>query len=110
MGQPSCWSVARFARVAPCTAETGTKVSQVTLDQIRPGETTESWLLGVAGQPTSRRTVDDHSAILRYDHVTTTSSGGTVFLLFAGGSSKQKSSSVIFEVRDGVIQRYWTET
>lgn len=92
------------------TEETGAKVSQVTLNQIRPGETTEAWLLATAGEPTSRRTADEHTTILRYDHVTTTSSGGTVFLLFAGGSRKEKSTSVIFESTDGVIQRYWTES
>lgn len=91
------------------TRESGTRLSQVTLNQIRPGETTEAWLLATAGEPTTRRDAGDGTSILRYDFVTTTSSGGTVFLLFAGGSTKQQSSSVIFEVKDGVIQRYWTE-
>ena len=91
------------------TSESGAKVSHVTLDQIRPGETTESWLIAAAGEPSSRRPIDEHSSILRYDHVTTTSSSGTVFLLFSGGSTKKQSTSVIFEVRDGVVQRYWTE-
>lgn len=92
------------------TSESGAQVSQVTLSQIRPGETTEAWVLATAGEPTSRRAVDERTSILRYDHVTTTSSGGTVFLLFAGGSTKKESSSVIFEVTDGVVQRYWTES
>lgn len=90
--------------------ESGTKVSEVTLNQIRPGETTEAWLLAAVGEPTSRRDAGEGTSILRYEHVTTTSKGGTVFLLFAGGSKKEKSSSVIFEVKDGVVQRYWTES
>ena len=92
------------------TNESGTRFSQVTLDQIRPRETTAAWVLATAGEPTSRRVVDERTSILRYDRVTTSSSGGTVFLLFAGGSTKQQSSSVIFEVTDGVVQRYWTES
>ena len=92
------------------TDERGTQVSEMTLNQIRPGETTEAWLLATAGEPTTRRAADEHTSILRYDHVTTTSSGGTVFLLFAGGKTKEKTSSVIFETKDGVIQRYWTES
>jgi hypothetical protein len=92
------------------TTQSGAKVSEVTLDQIRPGETTESWLIAAAGEPTSRAKVDDHTSILRYDHVETRSSGGTIFLLFAGGSTKQKATSVRFEVSDGVIQKYWTES
>jgi outer membrane protein assembly factor BamE (lipoprotein component of BamABCDE complex) len=92
------------------TTQSGTSVSGVTLDQIRPGETREAWLLASAGEPTSRAKVDDHTSILRYDHVETRKSGGTIFLLFAGGSTKQKTTSVRFEVTDGVIQRYWTES
>ena len=91
------------------TEESGVRVSQVTLDQIRPGETTEGWLVAAVGEPTTKREAGDGTAILRYEYVTTTSSGGTVFLLFAGGSKKKESSTVIFEVKDGVIQRYWTE-
>ncbi len=91
------------------TQESGVRISEVTLDQIRPGETTEAWLVAAAGNPTSRRVVDQHMSILRYDHVVSTSRGGTVFLLFAGGSKKEKSSSVIFEIADGVVSRYWTE-
>jgi hypothetical protein len=92
------------------TKESGARVSHVTLDQIRPGETTEAWVLATAGEPTSRRAVDEHTSILRYDHVTTSSSGGTVLFLFAGGKTRQQSTSVIFEVTDGVVQRYWTES
>jgi hypothetical protein len=92
------------------TTQSGASVSEVTLDQIRPGQTTEAWLVAAAGQPSSRAKVDDHTEILRYDHVETRSSGGTVFLLFAGGSTRQKTTSVRFEVTDGVIQRYWTES
>jgi hypothetical protein len=89
--------------------ESGARVSSLTLNQIRPGQTTESWLVAAAGEPSTKRSVDDHTSILRYEHVTTTNTDGTVLFLFAGGSTKEKSSTVIFEVTDGVIQRYWTE-
>jgi hypothetical protein len=92
------------------TTQSGASVSEVTLDQIRPGQTTEAWLIASAGQPTSRARVDDHTEILRYDHVETRTSGGTIFLLFAGGSTRQTTTSVRFEVTDGIIARYWTES
>jgi len=90
--------------------ESGMKVSSVTLDQIRPGETTEAWLLAAAGEPSSRREVDKNTAILCYDHVSTRSSGGTVFLLFSGHSTRKETTSVKFEVAGGVISRYWVES
>ncbi len=92
------------------TSQSGASVSEVTLDQIRPGETTEAWLIAAAGEPTSRAKVDEHTSILRYDHVETRSSGSTIFLLFAGGSTKQRTTSMRFEITDGVIQKYWTES
>lgn len=90
--------------------ETGVRVSQSTLAQITPGETTQAWLLAVLGEPTSARDVDDRTRILRYDHKVTTEKGGTVFLIFAGGESYQNASTALFEVTDGVVTRYWTES
>jgi hypothetical protein len=88
----------------------GTKVSQPTLSQIEPGKTTESWLLAVAGEPSSRRKIDDHTSILRYEHSTTVRKGGSVFLLFRGHEEKTEKSAAVFEVTDGIITRYWTES
>src|SRR5689334_6269822 len=73
------------------TEESGVRVSQPTLDQIKPGETTEAWLVAALGEPSSRRSVDDHTQILRYDHTITNEKGGAVFLLFAGGESTEKT-------------------
>lgn len=89
--------------------ESGAKVSGPTLAQIKPSETTEAWLLAAVGDPTSRRDVDDHTHLLRYEHTVTTKKGGAIFLLYAGGESEQRKSSVIFEITDGIVTRYWTE-
>jgi hypothetical protein len=90
--------------------ESGVRVSNATLNQVKPGETTEAWLRAALGEPTSTREVDERTRILRYDHRTVKESGGAVFLLFAGGESIEKTSSVIFEVQDGIVTRYWTES
>lgn len=90
--------------------EEGVKLSEPTLSQVKLGETTEAWLVAAAGEPSSRRVIDDHTAILRYDHSITTAKGGAVFLIFAGGDEKTETTSTLFEVNDGVITRYWTES
>lgn len=92
------------------TREQGVKVSGSTLDQVKPGETTESWLLATLGEPTSRRPVDETTSVLRYDHKVVTSKGGAVFLIFAGAEKKEKTNSVLFETKDGVVTRYWMES
>lgn len=89
--------------------ESGVQVSQATLSQVEPGTTTEAWLLAVVGEPTSRRSIDDHTSILRYDYTLTTAKGGAVFLLFADGEQTRESTATVFEVTDGVIARYWQE-
>lgn len=89
--------------------ESGTKISSPTLNQITPGETTEAWLIAAVGEPSRRTTVNERTAILRYDHTVTTQKGGTVFLLFAGGDQKEQTTSTIFEINDGVVTKFWTE-
>jgi hypothetical protein len=89
--------------------ESGTKISSPTLNQIKPGETTEACLVATAGEPTRRSAVNEKTSILRYDHTVTTQKGGAVFLLFAGGDQKEERTSTIFEVVDGVVTRYWVE-
>lgn len=91
------------------TGESGVQITEPTLQQIKPGETTEAWLVAAAGEPTSRRSVDERTSILRYDHTVTTASGGAVFLLFAGGDEEHTTTSTLFEVTDGVVTRFWTE-
>jgi hypothetical protein len=90
--------------------ESGVKVSQPTLAQIETGKTTESWLIATAGQPTTRTDVDERVHILRYEHTTTTKKGGSVFLIYAGAEREEKKSAAIFEITDGVVTKYWTET
>jgi hypothetical protein len=91
--------------------EHGTAVSDRTLMQIRPGETTEQWLLAALGPPTERNPVVDQpdTSILKYTYSRSESSGGAVFLLFAGGSTRRTSWTTSFEAVDGVITRHWTE-
>lgn len=90
--------------------EEGVKITGPTLAQIEVGKTTESWLVATAGEPTSRSKVDDHVQVLRYKHTETKDSGGYIFLIYAGGEEHKKTSTAIFEVTDGVVTRYWTES
>jgi hypothetical protein len=92
--------------------ETGTPVAANTLQQVELGKTSESWLLAAVGAPTSRCKVssDPGVEILTYNHEVVKSSHGHVFLLFSGSDKHVDSHRTFFEITDGVVTKYWTET
>jgi hypothetical protein len=92
------------------TDESGVRVGTGTLRQIDVGRTTSDWLMATLGPPTSRNKVRGELEILGYDHQVVKKSKGSIFLLFAGTSEKIEKSTTYFELSDGVVTRYWTES
>lgn len=92
--------------------ESGVAVGSGTLRQVELGETTRGWLLTTLGEPTSRAKVpgEENVEILGYHYEIVKASRGKVFLLFSGSSRKVDHSRTFFELRNGVVTRYWTET
>lgn len=94
------------------TYETGRLVSSNTLSRVEVGKTTESWLIGTLGEPSSRSTVSEANPrveILRYDYTKREESGGALFLIFAGSSTRSTTNSTWFEVTDGVVTSHGTD-
>ncbi|MHC4989386.1 MAG: hypothetical protein ACYTGC_00255 [Planctomycetota bacterium] len=91
--------------------EWGVRITDATLTNVVPGETTEAWLLATLGEPTERQAVEgqEGTQILKYRYSRNRSEGALVFLIFAGGSSQRESVTTFFEVVDGVVTRHWTE-
>lgn len=92
------------------TDESGVRVGANTLRQVEVGKTTDDWLMATLGPPTSRKVVRENMEIVGYDHELVKKSKGSVFLLFAGSSKKIEKSTTYFELNDGVVTRYWTES
>jgi len=92
------------------TEESGTRISQATLEQVEPGRTSEKWLRAVLGEPTSRQRVDERTDILRYNFSRETTKGGAVFLVFAGQSSTKETATTYFEITDSIVTRHWTDS
>jgi hypothetical protein len=92
--------------------ESGTAVSSSTLRNVEPGVTTKDWLLATLGPPTSHTSVADQGdvEILSYSHEVVRTSRGKVFLLFSGSSNSTDTQRTFFELTDGVVTRYWTES
>jgi len=91
--------------------ESGVRITSSTLDQVVPGETTESWLVATLGQPTERTEVDgEHpAAVLRYDFIEHRNERGKIFLLLSTRSKKKLVTRTYFEVIDGYVTRTWRE-
>jgi hypothetical protein len=80
------------------------------LKEIECGRTTRDWLVETFGEPTELLMADDGSEILRYKCV---KRKDNQFVMFPPPivirDDKQVEHFMAFEVRDGIVQRYWKE-
>lgn len=87
-----------------------TGVENKMLKEIELGQTTREWLVETFGEPTELLMTDDGGEILRYKCVKTKDNK---FVMFPPPivikDDKQVEHVMAFEVKDGVVQRYWKE-
>jgi len=89
--------------------EKGAPVSDRTLEQIECGKTTKNWVVATLGEPSQEETTKDGVEVLKYRYSKTEESN-TVFLPFLiVDDEKRHERTIYFEVKDGVVQRYWKE-
>ena len=88
------------------TTHNGTRVSQETFSQIKPGSTTISWVEATLGSPTSK-TKTDSDEVWKYVYTEHTDSSGAVFLIFGGSGSSEKSEIAFVEFKGGVVINKW---
>lgn len=79
------------------------------LEKIEPGVTTEEWVLNSFGTPTNTRHLKDNAEILLYETINKTERKLSLFLIFSTESSEETRETVSFEIKDGVVQRYWID-
>jgi len=89
------------------TTTSGQAVPSETFQQVKPGETTETWLLKVLGKPTATEVMDDGVRVLRYDWSEKSEGQVAVFLLLSSNVNEQNRHSAYFEVKDGVVRNCW---
>ena len=80
------------------------------LRQIERGKTTKDWLVTALGEPTEERMAEDGTEILRYK---CTEKRNNQFVLFPPpiviDDKKEIEHTVVFKLKDGIVQRYWKE-
>jgi hypothetical protein len=93
------------------TDEHYTGIENEALEQVECGQTTKDELVARFGEPTEQLLTDEGTEILRYKCVRTKDNQ---FVLFPPPivitDDEAVEHTVAFELRDGIVQRYWKET
>jgi len=84
-------------------------VGNETLKQIECGQTTKDWLVAALGEPTEQSMTEDGTEILRYKCAIKKDNQFILFPIVFVDDEKEIEHSVSFEIKDGIVQRYWKE-
>jgi hypothetical protein len=89
--------------------EKGAPLSGSTLEQIESGKTTRAWLIATLGEPSEQSTMDTGVELLQYKYSKTQESN--VVMPFVIVNDEKKSEQIVyFELKEGIVQKYWVET
>jgi hypothetical protein len=92
------------------TDEQYTGVDNNKLKDVECGKTTRDWIVEAFGEPSEQILSDDGSEILKYKCVR---KKDNKFVMFPPpiviNDEKDVKHTIAFEVRDGIVQRYWKE-
>ncbi|RMH25952.1 MAG: outer membrane protein assembly factor BamE [Planctomycetota bacterium] len=88
----------------------GRYIGDQTLSMIEPGQTTQTWVLAVMGEPTRRSVLDGGVEVWTWDYRRIRHADTEVFLIFDGDKRTETTQSVYVEFADGVVTRAWRDT
>jgi len=88
-----------------------TGVDNKMLNEVKCGQTTKDWIVATFGEPSEQYLTDRGTEVLRYK---CTRKKDNQFVMFPPPivikDDGQVVHVVVFEVKDGVVKRYWKET
>jgi hypothetical protein len=87
----------------------GPAVSSRTLKMVKIGETSKEWLYGTLGDPTSESRTPDGIELLRYEYNKKVDSSFEINPFLDLGDKKEVRTVYYFELKDGVVTRFWKE-
>ena len=80
------------------------------LRQIKKGVTTKDQLIGIVGEPSEENVTEDGAEILKYKCTTTKDNQLVIFPPpIVIDDKKETEHTIVFKIRDGVVQRHWRE-
>lgn len=87
----------------------GPAVSNSTLRQIKCGQTSKGWLLGVMGEPSRAVRTSANTEVLTYEYTKTIDSDFNFFIFFNADNRREERTVHVFEVENGIVTRHWRE-
>ena len=91
------------------TLVTGRPVPEDVLLHVEPGRTTRWWLYRFVGKPSRVEPRADGAELLTYDYAQTTEERLAVLGAELRRDQAVERARVLFELRDGVVQRVWRD-
>lgn len=79
------------------------------LHNVVPGETTKEWVIKTFGTPEDERHLDNGVEILKYERSSRTRSEFSFFLLIDTQTTKVTTQTLHFDIKDGIVQKYWID-
>lgn len=89
----------------------GPNIGDRTLAQIKPGKTTQEWILAVLGEPTEKATVADSDGeieVWKWIRRKVTTTRGSAFVI-SSRSKTEEVRTVYVEFKDEVVTRAWRD-
>ena len=89
--------------------EKGPRVSDQAFEQIESGKTTRDWVVATLGEPSQREVTADGVEILKYKYTRREESNVLILPFLIVEDEHKEDRTVYFEVKDGVVQRFWKD-
>ena len=87
----------------------GPAVSANTFHQVKVGQTSKEWLLGVFGEPTRTAKTPDGAEVMTYIYTRKVNSNFSFSPFLDLEGTKEQRTTYYFELRDGVVSKSWSE-
>lgn len=87
----------------------GPSVGRKTLRQIEPGQTSKEWVLGTLGTPTTETATPEGTELLTYEYTKKTDVDFNFCPFLSFDDKKEERTVIYFEVRNGIVTRYWKD-
>jgi len=87
-----------------------TGIADDALKQVQCGKTTRDQLVAMFGEPSEQRVTDEGNEIVSYKCARKEDKSVIVFPIVIVDDDKETEYTVSFELKDGIVQRYWKKT
>ena len=87
----------------------GPAVGRETLKKVKTGETTKEWLVSTLGEPSSESGTPEGIEILKYCYTKKIDSSFAISPFLDLDNKKEEHTTLYFELKDGVVTKFWKE-